>query len=150
MFFLGDTARLSATPSSLCYSDGSTAYSYLWTLQAPSGSASTLSSTTSGQPTFAVDLANRTWQATAHVVDKLGNRSRPSATAAFTSQLCGNNLVVISLAGPTRPSGGLPFDPYAFTASAHSNDDDLAQCPARFAQTYSFAFGLTSILPRPL
>jgi hypothetical protein len=149
MFFLGDTATLSADPTSICYSAGSTSYSYLWTLQAPSGSTSTLSSITSTQPTFAVDLANRTWQATAIVVDKLGNRSQPSA-AAFKSEPCGNNPVVPSLVGPTRPSGGLPFDPYAFTASAHSNDDDPVQCPARFAQTYSFAFGLTSNAARPL
>src|SRR5207248_3399609 len=87
-FFFGDNATLSATPTSLCYSDGSTGYSYLWTLQAPPGSASTLSSTTSAHPTFTVDMIEETWQATVIVVDKLGNRSSPG-TASFISAICG-------------------------------------------------------------
>ena len=149
-FFLGDTATLSATSSSLCYSDGSTAYSHLWSFQRLSGGSATLNSTIASQPTFTVDMADGSWQATVIVVDKLGNRSQPSAFTNFNSEPCSINPVVVSLSGPTRPSGGLPFDPYAFTASAHSNDDDPVQCPARFAQTYSFAFGLTSNPARPL
>jgi len=139
-FFLGDTAMLSATPSALCYSDGSTPYSYLWSLQSLSGSAATLSSVTAAQPTFAVDVAQSTWQATVIVVDKLGNRSDPiKGTAAFKSETCGINPVVTTFSD-TR-AGVSPFaafDPHALQATAVSRDDDVAVCPARFKNSYSF------------
>jgi len=84
-----------------------------------------------------------TWTASVTVVDKLGNRSLPT-TASFTSEPCGINPVLASVAAPTRPSGSLAFDPYTFTASAHSDDDDSTKCPARFAQTYAFVWSLAS------
>jgi len=140
-FFLGDTAMLSATPSSLCYSDGSTPYSYLWSLQKPSGAAVALSSVTAAQPTFTVDGADSTWQATVIVVDKLGNRSDPTkGTAAFKSETCGMNPATarfIDTRVGVSPFGA--FDPHDLQATGFSADDDPAICPARFNNpSYSF------------
>ena len=148
-FFRDDTVVLStAAPTSLCFSSTQAA-SYLWSLRRPLSSTDVAFNTTSPNPTFVADVSAGLWEVTLIVVDKLGNRSQP-LTAAFTAEPCGINPVAVSLAGPTRPSGSLPFDPYMITASAHSNDDDLAHCPARFAQTYSLAFSLTSNPAKPL
>ena len=144
MFFRDDTVTLAAMPSSLCFSAGSTAYSYVWSLPSrPAGSLSILGPVTSPTPSFLADVSAGTWTATVTVVDKLGNRSLP-ATTTFTSEPCGINPVLAAIAAPTRPSGTLAFDPYSLTASAHSDDDDSSRCPARFAQTYGFAWSIAS------
>src|SRR5882724_1850452 len=142
-FFLGDTATLSADPTSLCYSAGSTSYSHLWSLERLSGGAATLSSTTASHPTFAVDVAGGAWLATVTVVDKLGNRSSP-AQASFESQTCGVNPVIATLTD-TR-AGASPFaafDPHDLQATASSADDDAAVCPARFKNVYAFNLQVT-------
>ena len=116
----------------------------MWSLLSlPVTSTSVLSSATSPTPLFFADVAAGTWTATVTVVDKLGNRSLP-ATASFTSEPCGINPVLASIAAPTHPSGTLAFDPYSLTASAHSDDDDSSRCPARFAQTYGFVWSIAS------
>src|SRR5439155_5499957 len=144
MFFRDDTVTLAAMPSSLCFSAGSTAYSYVWSLPSrPAGSLSILGPVTSPSPSLLADVSAGTWTATVTVVDKLGNRSLP-ATTTFTSEPCGINPVLASIAAPTRPSGTLAFDPYSLRASAHSDDDDSSRCPARFAQTYGFAWSIAS------
>jgi hypothetical protein len=150
MFFRDDIATLSAHPSSLCFSEGQTGYSYLWTLSSPGGSVSFLSSTTAANPTFVVDRPHANWTATVLVVDKLGNRSGVSHSPAFRSEDCGDNAVGASVSGPTRPSGTLAFDPYGFQASGSSTDDNAIACPVRFAQTYSVFWSFTAVPPRPL
>src|SRR4051812_30389867 len=147
VFFRDDVATLSAAPSSLCFSPGSTSFSYAWTLQSVSGGNTALSLATAASPTFSVNRSAGTWTASVVVVDKLGNRSAPSL-ASFTSELCGNNPVVATL-GAVQTLGTLAFDPYTFSASATSVDDDLARCPARFSQTYSIAFSVGSVPAHP-
>ena len=149
VFFRDDIAMLSAHPTSLCFSEGQTGYSYLWTLTSPAGSSSFLSSTTAANPTFAVDKPHAPWTATVLVVDKLGNRSEVSQSA-FSSQACGDNPVSVAVSGPTRPNGTLPFDPYDFQASPSSTDDNVAACPARFAQNYSVSWSFTATHPNAL
>ena len=133
MFFRDDTATLSAAPSSLCLSSGSSAYSYLWSLVSqPAGSASVLSSVTSSTPTFTADVPSGTWTASVIVVDKLGNRSLPT-TASFKSESCGINPVNISFSD-TRV-GVFPFaafDAHSLAAAASSDDDVSTKCPTRF------------------
>ncbi len=142
-FFLGDTATLSAAPSSLCFSPGNEGFAYAWTLQSPIGSSSVLSSRTAAKPTFAVDQAAAAWTPTLVVVDKLGNRSLP-ASASFTSQSCGINTVTTVMQDQTP--GALPFDPRTILVAATSDDDNPSLCPARFKNaTYVFSANVTSI-----
>jgi len=148
VFFRDDVATLSAAPSSLCFSPGSTSFSYAWTLQSVSGGNTALSLATAASPTFSVNRSAGTWTASVVVVDKLGNRSAPSL-ASFISELCGNNPVVATLGAPVQTLGTLAFDPYTFSASATSVDDDIARCPARFSQTYSIAFSVGSVPAHP-
>jgi hypothetical protein len=146
-FFRDDLVQLSVNnPISLCFSTAPIA-SYLWSLTRPLGSTDTAFNQTAARPTFTADVAAGRWTATVVVVDKLGNRSNPT-TQDFFAESCGINSVSVSIASPTRPTGtpgNLPFDPYAFSASARSDDDNLSKCPAHFLQTYTFAFGVSEV-----
>jgi hypothetical protein len=144
--FRDDIARLSANPTSLCFSPGSTAYSYLWSFTAPTGSTSQLNSTTATNPTFLVDLPFALYSVTVTVVDKLGNRS-PETGFSVTSERCGANPILASI---SDISAGKAFDPHALSVVAtgpngkFSRDDESTLCPARFAQTYTFAWSIAS------
>src|SRR6266853_224878 len=96
---------------------------------------------TAALPTFTVDVADSSWQATVIVVDKLGNRSDPTkGTGAFNSESCGINPVVTTFS-ETR-AGVSPFeafDPHDLQATAVSTDDNVAVCPGRFKNTYAFS-----------
>jgi len=148
-FFRDDVVTLSASPSSLCFSPGSTAYAYRWEIvSSPPGSSSALSSLTTATPSFLADVARGTWTISAYVVDKLGNRSG-TTTRTFKSEPCGLNPVDVTV---VAAPGAKPMDPWTLTAvpasgSFFSNDSDPAFCPARFAPTYTFAWSASASTP---
>src|SRR5205814_2339900 len=102
-FFRDDTATLSAAPSSLCFSAGSTAFTFLWSLTPPEGSHSVLSSTTAATPALVADVSAGTWTASVTVLDKLGNRSLPAT--ATTLRPGGNATYTITAHASGSKSG---------------------------------------------
>ena len=146
-FFAGDRVTVAATASSTptCASAHDT-FSYRWTLlETPVGSAAQLNSTTLAQPTFVVDVPGGSYRLQVEVTDSLGN-VKTSAVQTFTAGTCGKNP--ISASASVLVAGALPFDPSTLKVAPRngaffSADDDAALCPARFAQTYTFAWSTT-------
>ena len=144
----GDVLTLTSNPidANSCLNDTQsiTPYTYEWSLVAkPPGSNAAVSGATSAQPTFVPDFPSGQYTVQVVVTDALGNTAPPAFLTLVTSS-CGANPVSVQV---TVTPGNLETDPVTLLASPDTNDANPAQCPARFAPTYSYLWSVASSPP---
>ena len=144
----GDVLTLTSNPIDVnsCLNDthSITPYTYEWSLVAkPPGSNASLSGATSAQPTFVPDIPSGQYTIQVVVTDALGNTTPPAFLTLVTSS-CGANPVSVQI---TVTPGNLETDPVTLFASPDTNDANPAQCPARFAPTYTYSWSVASSPP---
>ncbi|HMC69876.1 MAG TPA: hypothetical protein VKJ07_12045, partial [Mycobacteriales bacterium] len=139
-FFRDDAVTLSAAPTSTCQSNPRFTVSFALTNR-PVGSSAVLSSAS-----FVADKPGGPYIVEATIGDGIGHSA--TTTATFTAELCGANSANAAIFDDTAGTAA-PFDRRSLRVVPTSTDDDSQRCPARFAQTYSFAWTVLVQSARP-
>jgi hypothetical protein len=133
--------------------------SYQWALMAaPPGSAVKPVTNSAGVTQFIPDRVG-TYQFQVTATDSLGNASPPYSMSVTTST-CGANPVTVAAqaTGFSPPVGTVVGNPAVVTASssngiglvgssAQSGDNAQPACPARFAETFTYAWSIVNAPP---
>ena len=134
-----------ADANSACGTVPITPFHFSWSLVSrPAGSGASLSLATSASPLLTPDVVG-SYQVSVVVADALGNVSAQAFVTLTTTQ-CGQFAPTVNIS-PGSPIATNSNRAVALTATATSSDNDPTACPARFNDTFSFAWSIVSPSP---